>query len=739
MRQKVVCPRFLAVVFCALVLPLMAAQAPRPKVGLVLSGGGARGLAHIGVLKVLRDMRVPVDFIVATSMGSIVGGSYAAGHTPEEMERMLEKADWELLFSDRPPREHLSFRRKDDDLRLIGTSEVGIKRDGLTFPRGVFGSQNLEEFLRELALPAAGARTLNDLPLLFRSVATDLETGRQVVLSEVSLPTAMRASMSIPGAFAPTEVDGRLLADGGLVRNLPVEVAREMGADVIIAVNVGTPLLPRAALGDAFGVAQQMINVLTEQNVGISLAALRPQDVLISPDLKGVSFIDFEKGKELVARGEAAGRDAASRLAALAVEPAAYALFESHRTRRPPLYDRPVARIDVTGTRRSNPEALLREASRAGIEPGKAVTDQQLVEASRIVYGMGEFERAEVRAHLEEGRKIVVIDVDEKPWGPDYLRFAGRAVSDFETDGRFSAILQHTRTWLNSWGAEWVNELQFGDVRRIRTGLYQPLGPGSPWFVEAGLQTAKSNSDVFAEDFRRTDRLTNSAHTALAGFGYRLGNVGVATLHYGYEHYKTTPLIGTGFPETTKDRATFGRLSAVLDTLDDANFPRRGYLLGAFFTRHAYRTGDKPRIESHLVQGILPWTTGRLTLLGLGTLTRASDERSAYPLGGFLSLSGTPIGAIAGPHTASMALLGYYRIGELPRAAGRGIYAGVSVEAGNAWQRRSDMSFGDMRKAGSIFLGLDSLLGGMYFAYGYSEGGQSAIYFFLGRPADRLR
>ena len=279
------------------------AAAPRPKVALVLSGGGARGLAHIGVLKVLREQRVPVDFIVATSMGSIVGGAYAAGHTPAAMESLVVGADWERLFSDRAPREFLSFRRKEDDLRLIGKSELGVKREGLVLPRGVVGSQNLEEFLRQLSHPASDARTLNELPILFRAVATDLVTGEQVVLREVSLSLAMRASMSIPGAFAPTDIDGWLLGDGGLTRNLPVEVAREMAPDVIIAVNVGTPLLPREALTSAFGVAQQMINILTEQNVGISLAAMRPQDVLISPDLTGTTFVDFERGPDLIARG----------------------------------------------------------------------------------------------------------------------------------------------------------------------------------------------------------------------------------------------------------------------------------------------------------------------------------------------------------------------------------------------------------------------------------------------------
>jgi NTE family protein len=217
-----------ALLACTFILPLHAqapdpAPATRPKVGLVLSGGGARGLAHIGVLKVMREQRVPVDFIVATSMGSIVGGAYASGQTPAQMEDLVRNADWAQIFSDRPPREDLSFRRKEDDLRFIGKGELGLKKEGIVLPRGALGSQNLEEFLRGVSRPANDAASLNDLPILFRAVATDLETGRQVVLDDVPLSVAMRASMSIPGAFAPAQVRGRLLGDGGLVRNLPVE------------------------------------------------------------------------------------------------------------------------------------------------------------------------------------------------------------------------------------------------------------------------------------------------------------------------------------------------------------------------------------------------------------------------------------------------------------------------------------------------------------------------------------
>jgi NTE family protein len=707
-----------------------------PKIALVLSGGGARGLAHIGVLKALRDARVPIDFIVATSMGSIVGGAYAAGRTPEEMEDLVSRADWSLMFSDRPPRENLSFRRKEDDLRFIGKTEFGLKRDGVVLPRGAFGAQNLEEFLRFVASPAADARHLDQLPIALRAVATDLVSGESVVLRDVPLAVAMRASMSIPGAFAPTNVDGRLLGDGGLARNLPVEVAREMGADVIIAVNVGTPLLPREALSSAFGVAQQMINILTEQNVRISIAALGPRDILVSPDLTGVTFVDFERGAELVARGEAAGRAAAARFAPLAVDAKQYEAWEFRRTRVPVARDQAFAAVRVEGAVRTNAAALEREvADRAGIAVGATVTDEQLVQAARILNGMGEFERAGLFATIENERKVIVIDVDEKSWGPDYLRVAARAVSDFHTDGRFSVTLQHTRTWVNAWGAEWRNEVQLGDIRRFTTSLYQPLGAGSPWFVEPLMETAQSDYDLFGNASHPADRITQATTNASVALGRRLGNTGVARVGAGYAQYRATPLISESLEGTVKSSGPFLRASVTFDTLDDANFPRRGHFVsvGAAATRY----GGEPSsaVQTYTLSTLLPITFGRLTLLGIAGAERSRDDRGGFSLGGFFNLSGTPVGAITGSQAAIVEALAYYRMGELPRAVGRGWYAGMSLEAANVWARRSDIDAGSLRKAASLFLGLDTVIGPLYVGWGHTFGGESALYLFLGRPA----
>ena len=710
----------------------------RPRIALVLSGGGARGIAHLGVLKVLRENRIPIDFIVATSMGSIVGGGYAAGRTPEEMEMLLNSADWARMFSDRPPRQDLSIRRKADDLRFIGRLELGIKRDGLVFPRGALGTQNLEEFLRLVSRPAGSARHLDDLPILFRAVATDLVTGEQVVLSDVPLPLAMRASMSIPGAFAPTHVGGRMLGDGGLVRNLPVEVARDMGADVIIAVNAGTSLFPREALSSAFGVAQQMINILTEQNVAISLKALRPGDILISPDLGEVSFMDFERHAELIARGEAAARQSAARLGALALDEREYARWEAGRTRIPGLPDLRVREVRVEGAVRTNPEALKREVEdRAGVAPERIVSDEQLIHAARILNGTGEFERVDVRSEISEGRKRVVIDVDEKPWGPDYLRIGARLVSDFRTDSRFSLTLQHTHTWLNSWGAEWRNEIQIGDVFRVTTSVYQPLGAGSPWFVEPVLQTVESNSDIFGPGNQRTDRITSATTSASAALGRRLGSTGVVRLGAGYERYRSKPFISSQLTDTVKDSGKYVRLETTFDALDDPDFPRSGYLFDAGATTIRYSSEADDPVQTYTVQGLVPVTWGRLTLTGLAAGGSSREDRGGFSLGGFLNLSGTPVGAISGSQAAIAAALAYYRMGGLPRGIGGNWYAGLSLEAGNAWARRSDVDFGDVQKASSLFVALDTSIGPLYLAWGHTFHGDSAFYLLLGHITER--
>src|SRR5262245_17811640 len=239
-----------------------AAATARPRIGLVLSGGGARGAAHIGVLKVLDELHVPVDAIAGTSMGAVVGGLYASGLSAREVESVVTSLNWQDAFRDRPSRTELTFRRKQEDQNFLVKFPVGLRAKRFLLPRGLIQGQKLNQTLRQLTLPVAEIEKFDDLPIPFRAVATDLETGDAVVMSEGDLTSAMRASLSAPGLFIPVERDGRLLVDGGLSENLPIDVMHAMNVDVLIVVDVGAQLLSRARLDSAPVISNQMLAIL---------------------------------------------------------------------------------------------------------------------------------------------------------------------------------------------------------------------------------------------------------------------------------------------------------------------------------------------------------------------------------------------------------------------------------------------------------------------------------------------
>ena len=305
----------------------------RPRIGLALSGGGARGLAHIGVLQVLKEHRIPVDFIVGTSMGSIVGGLYASGMSPDELKTVISRIDWEEAFKDRILREERSFRRKrDDDLYLI-KNRPGISRDGLKFPSGIIDGQDIDLLLKRYTIPVVTVRDFDDLAVPFRAVAADLETGRAVVIGEGDLALAMRASMSIPVVFSPRVVKGGLLVDGGISSNLPIDVVREMGADIVIAVDISSPLKERRELQSIFSITNQLTTIMTRRNTEDQIASLTERDIFIRPDLGKISTASFDMAAEAIPKGRDAAAEALEYLKKYSVSKQDYREYLSNRIR----------------------------------------------------------------------------------------------------------------------------------------------------------------------------------------------------------------------------------------------------------------------------------------------------------------------------------------------------------------------------------------------------------------------
>ena len=708
-----------------------ASVAARPRVALVLSGGGARGFAHIGVLRVLREMRVPVDIVVGTSMGSVIGGAYAAGSSVSDLEQMARHTDWDRVVADRPAREDLQFRRREEDVMLPLRIEFGLHRDGLSLPPAAAGNAALELALARLLPAGTRDRPVNQLSLPFRSVASDLVTGDLVDLVDTPLFLTMRASLAVPGVFAPVRVNQRLVVDGGLVRNLPIDLARKMGADIIIAVNVGTPLAPEKNLGSALGVAQQMINILTEQNVQRSIKELGSDDILISPELSGTSFLDFRNIDSAIQGGEAATRALAPRLASLALPAADYALFENNRLATPPLSDTPLllAEVRVESNGRINPKILQVQS---GLAQGQTRTRDQVRRAANSLYGRGDLERVETDIDDEGGQRAVAIRATEADWTNSRLRVGLELASDFDDANRFALKVMHVRSSMNPWGGELRTTAQIGDERGVGVQFHQPLGPGSPWYVAPDAQYGSSAVDVFQYG-RRQSRVAFSQRSVGLVVGRELGSWGDVRFGVVRQSLGARAVI----PEQSGSARAANNYSFLryrVDTLDSLGFPSRGNLIDAQLAgRGRSRDNDGAgALAQFSVLGLSAFRTRDWAGHVYGEYAVASSGAAPLSLGGFLRLSGSLPESLEGNRIAFGRLVMARRIGALPVTLGGTVRAGFSLEAGGAFDRQTVQRDAAFKQAVSGFLSVDTRFGPVYVGAGKTIDGGGTAYLFLG-------
>jgi NTE family protein len=725
-------------------------EMPRPRVALVLSGGGARGFAHVGVLKALEAARVPVDLIVGTSMGAIVGGLYASGMTAEELEREILGVDWNGLFSTRQPRQMLSQRRKEEDFELSPVLLLGFRNGEFRLPTGAVSSRSLEMLLRRYTLPTRHLPSFDGLPTRFRAVATDMETGKAVVMDRGDLAAALRASMSVPGVFSPLEIDGRILGDGGLVNNLPVNVARDLGAEVIIAVNIGTPLAGRDSLGTLLGITTQMVNILTEQNVQASIATLTPRDLLLAPPLGDLSSGDFERGAELVRLGNDYARTVSEALARFAAPAPQYQAWADARRTQAELNATRVGTIASIRFEGVEDARAARIATTLDTAPGQAVDVRRIEEDLQELAALGDYERIDYRLvrNADTGGEDLVIGLRENNWGPNYLRLGIDLRTDFQGEGAFNLRLSHNRHWLNDSGAEWRNRVQVGETLGLYSEIYQPLGLASERFLSAYVDASVRRVDLYGLDGDALARLQRRSLRLGADIGWPIGlrgTVGEMRLGLVSSARRATPellsasLAGLPVASSVRWRENGLRAAVIADQLDFANFPSRGYrALGEFVAGRRKEVGGATnsftRVEGNFtgVRSFGPHTLNmgarfaHASRIPLGAI----DE---YSLGGFQNLSGYRTGQVAGNYLV-FGRLTYYR--RLPWDVGvaRALFVGGSLEAGNAWLTRRDISLGDLRGAGSLFVGADTGIGPLYLSVVSAPKGFTGLYLFLGRP-----
>ena len=729
-----------AIVLCvAASVPTLAraadAQEPvRPRIGLCLAGGGARGGAHVGVLKVLEELRIPVDYIAGTSIGSIVGGLYASGYSPAELDSVIVNVDWATVFKDTPPRQQLEFRRKEEDRLPYFGLEFGVNGGKLRLASGLISGQRLNFLLRQLTLHTTGIYDFDELAIPYRAVAADLADGSMVVLDDCSLADALRASMSIPGAFTPVEINGRTLVDGGMVRNLPYDVVKAMGADVVIGVDVGTPVGQLSDDQSFLGVIMRTLDLATKTNVAVSRAQFTDADLLMIPDLGRVATASFPLMGEAADRGEEVARANLERLREFSVSEEEYAAWREHQ--RAGRLSKPIriGAVGVASTGRVDPR---RFAPRIRTRAGELLDLEVLQEDLTRIYRIGEFQSVDFQLNPAAGDSAadLVVTATEKPWGPNYMRFGLALADHFDGNATYNLLFYHRRAEVNSLGAEWRNQLALGNRFVVDSELYQPLNYSGRFFIAPNIRFAADKYKTYdsAGEGVNVDRDGWEARVDL-GLTYSIWGEFRFGIYQGRSQGSTQDV---AVPYEFDDDQGGWRARIRFDHLDNVDFPRYGWALNLDARLSRTGLGADLAYDRASARALGATTSGRMTFLarveGGTAFNTALPVYDRFSLGGFTRMSGLEPGQMQGDDYALAVAGTYARIGSIGPPMGGGVYVGVFGEVGQTWQQEEAAALVGRRAGVSAFLGAETLLGPVYLGYGWTDGGDDSIYFYLGK------
>ena len=724
--------------FLALTSLLFAevALADRPKIGLVLAGGGARGASHVGVLKVLERERIPIDYVAGTSMGSIVGGMYAAGMPPEEIERQLAAVDWEGVFKDKVDRKDRSYRRKLDDRLWLYGIKPGFSDGKIKLPPGLVQGQKIGLLLTSLTLPVAEIESFDDLPIPFRAIAADIQTGDKVVLDSGNLAKAIRASMAVPAALSPVPWDGRRLVDGGIASNLPVQTVKEMGADIIIAVDLGEPLSEHELGESLLSIVDQLTAMLVRDNVERELAMLTDEDVLILPDLGDITSAQFDRVIEAIPTGVAAAELKIDELRGLALSEADY---EEHvSARRKPRTDMPVIEFitfdNNTGVSDDFLLGRLKTTMRGDPIVGQTLDVDRMEQAINELYALDIFAHVAYELVEEDGRYGIHVNALRKGWGPNYLQIGAKWNSSMDGNGVLSVALSYLKTEMNAWNAEWRTTAAVGEEPGFLTDFYQPLGKGADWFTGVNLLGQQFNINEFDEgsnDILEQVRIRRLGASIYAGREF--GKWGRAWI--GLSRGSGERSVSIGDPTTPDEDFDIGEATFTLedDRLDSLYFTRDGHSALALYRFSDKGLGASENFEQVVFSGRIAKSFGKNVWMLFGdyksTISGVAPPERLFRVGGLFNLSGFEYNQLSGQNFAQLG--GVYRRDFLDLGPLH-LSAGISLELGNVWQNRSDMSFDSGLFGGSLFLGSNTPIGPVYFGWGNSEKSNGTFYVSVG-------
>ena len=700
--------------------------AHRARIGLALSGGGALGLAEIGVLQWLEEKHIPVDRVAGTSMGSIIAAMYASGMSPEEIRNFAESIDWIEAMLPEPTYSELSYRRKQDRRNYQISAALGLKH-GLEGPNGFNPGHGIGLLLDRIAFPDSGVASFDELPIPFRCVATDMLNGDRVVLRDGSLATAVRASMAIPGVFTPVEIDGRVLADGGIVENIPVEVVREMGSEVVIAVDLSVPLRGREQLESLSGVLSRALNVTILQNERRSLALA---NAVITVDTGTFLEADYDRVPDLIHLGYQSAAAQAATLLPYAVDESNWQHYLAARAARKRIPPKEVQAVEIVGGD-SDQDSRIKQRLKS-VTVGPLDLPNLETQLTRIA-GDGQFDRIGYEGFTQNGVPALRVTAHEKTYGPPFVDLAinvqGSGVAAFD----FSAGTRITFMDVEHHGGEWRNDLLLGSSNLAATEFYQPLG----------------NTHVFVAPYAFASKLPRNAFSGQtrvavfgderAGGGFDVGYNGGrrSEFRFGYEIFsgKLAPLIGSaGLPLVSGSTGEF-RARYVWDGQDSPAIPSRGTRITATLSRVLQSPGLIHPIGQLDVQTSTFIPTGPKTSLFLvaagGTTFRGdAGPFQQFALGGAFRLGAYLPQEFIGNHYAYSSFGFRREFYRLPQLVGGRIYWGGWYEAGSAFNDP-----GSVAVRGSFNLGViaDTFVGPVALAASVSPTGQSRVNFSIGR------
>jgi len=712
---------FQAISCCLLlIISAIASAKPRPKIGLALSGGGARGMTHVGVLKALEEKNIPIDYIAGTSMGSIVGGLYATGMSPEDLEWAIKSVDWDNALNPANKRKLKNYRQKQEEKHYFADIEIGISKDGAKSGTGLVGDHKVMLELQRL-VGSFNEQDFSQFPIPFRAVTTDLNEGEPYVIDHGDLAMAMRASMAVPLVFGPVKHQNRMLVDGGILNNLPVDVVRSMGADIVIAVNISSPLAKVDENSSVLSLTYQSVDVALVQNTKQSL---KMADIVIQPKLEGIDASMFDKAAVMINDGYLSTYQLSEELMALSIPENDYITHLESRNFLPRDIPSRIRFVSFSGNQRTATERLTTRADQIIGEAFNPALVQDFVD--QIVSTEEDIQVITYSVESKEGSKGIAFKVKEKQWGPDYLKFGLKVADDFDSNTRISLLVRHHRYNINSKGGHWVNDLSVGSVLSWQSELYQPLDFENKFFATANIDTIKDTRRFY----QGIDAIGEYDHKKFGigiNLGYNPNAYSEVRAGIWYKDESVVPVINNLDFETAINGTTGLLINYGFDTLEKPVAPRFGYDINAevgIFDRVQYVSFDGYRR--------FPFFTKSAAHVRLKfdftDLVDSNEYFKAY--GGVDDFAGYPTHSLLGLN-AFLLELGWFTpltpinipIVGVPDLT-------VKTHWGNVWQ--TNINIEDMIYGISAGISFDIQDTVMFLGTGYSHDGEARFYLRLG-------